>query len=987
MRTTIIMLLGLGLFGQAGADPFLEGHVRLPSGAPVAGAQVLLFDLADLRAAPRAATTDRSGRFTLPPARDRALPQGFELGANYPNPFNPSTMIPYRLPASMHVRLEVFNLLGQRIATLVDGEQPAGFHTAQWDATDASGAAVGAGVYLYRLSGDEMRATRSMLLIDGQAGIPSAGRSREAAAVAVPADEAGRDGAPVYGLTVSAPGRVPYVDPAFRVEAGMAPLDVVLEAPGSAPSAKAASSDRILGDVDNTGGVGFFDALLVALYSQDSRLVMPNGGDISLGDVNADGRVDLSDAWLIAAWLDDPSDPTLPDGIGEPVAAEVDLIVISPSVSDNTLTPGQSFRLRATVRNQGTGRSAATTLRYYRSSDATIAASDARVGTDNVSGLSASGTSVESISLRAPSNPGTYYYGACVVSVSGESDTNNNCSAGVRVTVSRSDPDLIVISPSVSDNTLTPSQSFTLRATVRNQGTGRAAATTLRYYRSSDRTISTRDTRVGTDHVGALGASATSAESISLTAPSSAGTYYYGACVASVSGESDTNNNCSAGVRVTVSRSDPDLVVISPSVSDNTLTPGQSFTLRATVRNQGTGRSAATTLRYYRSSDATIAATDVRVGTDNVSGLSASGTSAESISLRAPTSPGTYYYGACVVSVSGESDTGNNCSRGVRVTVSGGTETEENVPTRLTRHSDDDYAPAWSPDGTQIAFTSDRDGNDEIYVMAADGSQQTRLTRNSAWDTDPAWSPDGTQIAFTSDRDGNNEIYVMAADGSQPTRLTRNNACGPLPLRGRPTVRRLPLRPERGGNPSEIYVMAADGSQPTRLTRNSAWATDPAWSPDGTQIAFASERDGNYEIYVMAADGSQQTRLTRNSARDSSPKWSPDGTQIAFTSDRDAGNDEIYVMAADGSQPTRLTRNHDLDWTPAWSPDGTQIAFASERDGNSGIYVMAAKPETGGDSGELPRCYTGMRLSGGERCRTAHGGILTCPPFHTCTVQ
>ena len=131
MRTTIIMLLGLGLFGPAGADPLLEGHVRLPSGAPVAGAQVLLFDLADLRAAPRAATTDRSGRFTLPPARDRALPQGFELGANYPNPFNPSTMIPYRLPASMHVRLEVFNLLGQRIATLVDGEQPAGFHTAQ----------------------------------------------------------------------------------------------------------------------------------------------------------------------------------------------------------------------------------------------------------------------------------------------------------------------------------------------------------------------------------------------------------------------------------------------------------------------------------------------------------------------------------------------------------------------------------------------------------------------------------------------------------------------------------------------------------------------------------------------------------------------------------------------------------------------------------------------------------------------------------------
>ncbi len=78
-------------------------------------------------------------------------------------------MIPYQLPTAMHVRLEVFNILGQRVATLVDGEQPAGFHTASWDATDEAGQAVGAGVYLYRLSSDGVQATRSMLLIDGQA--------------------------------------------------------------------------------------------------------------------------------------------------------------------------------------------------------------------------------------------------------------------------------------------------------------------------------------------------------------------------------------------------------------------------------------------------------------------------------------------------------------------------------------------------------------------------------------------------------------------------------------------------------------------------------------------------------------------------------------------------------------------------------------------------------------------------------------------------
>ena len=125
-------------------------------------------------------------------------------------------------------------------------------------------------------------------------------------------------------------------------------------------------------------------------------------------------------------------------GSGGGGGSSPDLIVESPSVSDNTLTTGQSFTLSATVRNQGMGSSAETTLRYYRSSNATISTSDTEVGTDSVSGLSASGTSAESISLNAPSSAGTYYYGACVESVTGESDTNNNCSDAVSVTVSSS---------------------------------------------------------------------------------------------------------------------------------------------------------------------------------------------------------------------------------------------------------------------------------------------------------------------------------------------------------------------------------------------------------------------------------------------------------------------------------------------------------------------------------------------------------------------
>ena len=349
-----------------------------------------------------------------------------------------------------------------------------------------------------------------------------------------------------------------------------------------------------------------------------------------------------------------------------------DLVVGSPTASDNSPVAGASFTLRATVRNRGSGTSGSTTLRYYRSTDASISSSDTEVGTDQVNGLSASGSSAESISLTAPS-AGTYYYGACVDAVTGESDTGNNCSSSVTVTVSPvpTAPDLAVDAPSVSDNSPVAGGSFTLSATVRNRGDGASGSTTLRYYRSTDATISTSDTEVGTDAVGGLSASGTSAESISLTAPS-AGTYYYGACVAAVTGESDTGNNCSSSVTVTVSpvpTTAPDLVVGAPTASDNSPVAGASFTLRATVRNRGSGASGSTTLRYYRSTNATISTSDTEVGTDQVNGLSASGSSAESISLTAP-SAGTYYYGACVAAVTGESDTGNNCSSSVTVTVS-----------------------------------------------------------------------------------------------------------------------------------------------------------------------------------------------------------------------------------------------------------------------------------------------------------------------------
>ena len=368
-----------------------------------------------------------------------------------------------------------------------------------------------------------------------------------------------------------------------------------------------------------------------------------------------------------------------------PPAANPDLEVQSPSASDDDLETGESFTLSATVRNAGDGPAAATTLRYYRSADATIATSDTEVGTVSLGALSAGATSRGSIRLTAPAAPGTYHYGACVDPVAGESDTTDNCSASVPVTVPQpprppaANPDLEVQSPSASDDDLETGESFTLSATVRNAGDGPAAATTLRYYRSADATIATSDTEVGTVSLGALSAGATSRGSIRLTAPAAPGTYHYGACVDPVADESDTTNDCSGAVTVTVAEpppptpppTSPDLEVQSPSASDDDLETGESFTLSATVRNAGGGPAAATTLRYYRSADATIATADTEVGTVSLGALPAGATSRGSTRLTAPAAPGTYYYGACVDSVAGESDTANNCSASVPVTVTG----------------------------------------------------------------------------------------------------------------------------------------------------------------------------------------------------------------------------------------------------------------------------------------------------------------------------
>ena len=242
-------------------------------------------------------------------------------------------------------------------------------------------------------------------------------------------------------------------------------------------------------------------------------------------------------------------------------------------------------------------------------------------------------------------------------------------------------------------------------------------------------------------------------------------------------------------------------------------------------------------------------------------------------------------------------------------------------------------APAIPP---RIAFTSDRDGNLEIYVMKPDGSGQTRLTNNDAFDGKPTWSPDGRRIAFHSNRSGGFEIHVMDADGSGQTRLTNSDGFDGNPAWS-PDGRRIAFETDRDGN-FEIYVMNADGSGQTRLTKNTASDIGPTWSPDSRKIAFHSNRDDadgrNREIYVMNADGSRQTRLTNAGSVASliRPAWSPDGRKIAYTAvvrTEGPSNPGIYVMDADGSDQDAVAQYGGVEDYAAWSPDGSQILFSA----------------------------------------------------------
>jgi len=275
------------------------------------------------------------------------------------------------------------------------------------------------------------------------------------------------------------------------------------------------------------------------------------------------------------------------------------------------------------------------------------------------------------------------------------------------------------------------------------------------------------------------------------------------------------------------------------------------------------------------------------------------------------------------------------------------TDAEAYEITQITFEPSYEGQPAWSPDGSKIAFVSDRDGNKEIYVMDANGSEQERLTYNSCDDIEPDWSPDGSKIVFSSNRSGNYDVWIMDADGNHQVQLTRRSWDEMAPAWRYNEDKILYYDPYWNGT---VYIMNADGSGQTALANGRY----PSWSSDGTKIVFSSNQHGPLEIFLMNQDGSDQRRLTFNGRKRYEPAWSPNGNKIVFSIEKlDMTPDnwtyfpDLYMMESDGSNLKRLTFD-DYEYNffseglqrrrPTWSPDGTKIAYHYKGD----IWVMSS---------------------------------------------
>jgi TolB protein len=264
-----------------------------------------------------------------------------------------------------------------------------------------------------------------------------------------------------------------------------------------------------------------------------------------------------------------------------------------------------------------------------------------------------------------------------------------------------------------------------------------------------------------------------------------------------------------------------------------------------------------------------------------------------------------------------------------------------------------------------MLVTSSRAGNPDLFLVDLESGDSFNLTRDPAIDAYPAWSPDGKKIVWSAVHEGFQHLFSIDPDGSNRQQLTKDETVDRVPAFS-PDSKKIAFcrRPVAGGS-TDIYVMDADGGNVKLVQEN---GFDPAWSPDGMQIAFVSVRNGaGFHLYLMQADGSDVTELTTNDnpIGFAYPAWSPDGKKIAFTELVENNDLEVHIVDADGKNLKRLTQLTGLNTYAAWSPDGKQIAFQHhDRNRAPGpVYLMDAD---GGNAAVIPVLRSERPVEGGR---------------------
>ena len=414
-----------------------------------------------------------------------------------------------------------------------------------------------------------------------------------------------------------------------------------------------------------------------------------------------------------------------------PPAKAPDLVVSGFTANPPTISSRETVSLSATITNSGNATADSIILRYHRSRNNSINDSGTPIATDDISNLLANSTSDATANVTGHSS-GIYYYWACVVPVANESNKANNC-ATTAIKITGPQPDISVSSFSASPTIISSGGVVNLSATIRNSGNATANSITLRYHRSQSDNTSDSGTPIATGDISRILAGDSNNVTASVTGHSS-GTMYYWVCIA-VAGETTTDNNCSNNA-IAITIGVPDLAVANFTANSSTTTAtidsGGVVNLSAKVRNIGNFIANATTLQYYRSqSDNTNDSANNLATTDSISisSLSVNSSSDATASVTGHGS-GIYYYWACVVAVSGESDITNNCSDSVAVTAIVGAAWQQS--TNVGWDARDRHSSVVFNNKIWVLGGDDGSNKNDVW-SSSNGSDWTRATAAASW--------------------------------------------------------------------------------------------------------------------------------------------------------------------------------------------------------------------------------------------------------------